>query len=417
MTSVVISPANVASYPQGGGHFWVYMQYAQALLRLGCDVYWLERFRRSGDEASDRASMNLFLERAGNFGLAGKVILYTTRDTGAEERPCDFITMPQAQAERIIDNADLLLNSYYAIEPALLRRFRRTAVVDIDPGLLQFWVSSGQITMPVHDLYFTTGETVGTPRACFSDCGVEWHHIRPPVELSLWPYHYEPSCTAMTTVSGWWGGDGKGEWITDGKDVLFENNKRVSFMQYVELPRHSPQVLELALCLGEGDPVEREQFQQHGHAWAAAAPCPDDITDYVSDAKDRLILEHYGWRVIHSSEAAGTPQRYQDYIQRSRGEFSCAKPSCMYFQNAWVSDRTICYLASGKPVVVQDTGPSDYLPNGDGMFRFSTLEQAIDALAEINADYERHCRAARDIAETWFDARVILQQMLDVALV
>jgi hypothetical protein len=416
MASIVISVANVAGYPDGGGHFWVYMQYVQALRRLGCEVHWLERFRRTGDEASDRAAISLFLARMKAFGMAGKVILYTTRAADDGELPCEFMTTSKAQAERIIDEADLLLNSYYAIEPALLRRFRRTALVDIDPGLLQFWATYGQISIPKHDLYFTTGETVGTERARFGDCGVEWLHIRPPICLDLWPYSYDSSSTAMTTVSGWWGGDGKGEWITDGKGVLFENNKRVTFMQFVDLPTRTAQVLELALCLGDGDPPEREQFQQQGHSWTATALCPEDITDYESDEKDRAILEHYGWRVIHATRAAGTPQRYQQYIQQSRGEFSCAKPSCMYFQNAWVSDRTLCYLASGKPVVVQDTGPSDYLPNGEGMFRFSSMDEAVDSLARMNADYERHCRAARELAESYFDGCRTLAGMLERAL-
>jgi glycosyltransferase involved in cell wall biosynthesis len=107
---------------------------------------------------------------------------------------------------------------------------------------------------------------------------------------------------------------------------------------------------------------------------------------------------------------------YQAYIQNSRGEFSCAKRSCMKFQNAWVSDRTLCYLASGKPVVVQDTGPSEFLPHGEGMFRFSTAQQAAAAFETINTDYERHCRAARDLAEAYFDAREVAEKILSHAL-
>src|SRR5206468_11832698 len=117
------------------------------------------------------------------------------------------------------------------------------------------------------------------------------------------------------------------------------------------------------------------------------------------DAPDRDLLERNGWRVRHALEVARTPDMYRTYIQASRGEFSCVKPSCIEFQNAWVSDRTLCYLASGKPVVVQDTGPSAFLPNGEGMFRFSTIDEAAEALATIDAHYERHCQTARAIAE------------------
>src|SRR5438067_6319392 len=136
----------------------------------------------------------------------------------------------------------------------------------------------------------------------------------------------------------------------------------------------------------------------------------------AADAGDRKLLERQGCWIRHAREVASTPERYRAYIQGSRGKFSCAKPSYSRLQNAWISDRTLCYLASGKPVVVQDTGPSSYLPSGEGLFRFSTPEQAADALSVINADYARHCRAARDIAQTYFDAEHVLAEILNAAL-
>src|SRR5258705_9371661 len=117
------------------------------------------------------------------------------------------------------------------------------------------------------------------------------------------------------------------------------------------------------------------------------------------DVQDRKDLEQRGWRVRPSRDVAGTPEAYQAYIRSSRGEFSCAKRSCLKFQNAWISDRTLCYLASGKPAVVQHTGPSSFLPNGEGLFRFHTPEDAVAAFQSINARYEHHSRAARQIAE------------------
>jgi len=251
--------------------------------------------------------------------------------------------------------------------------------------LLQFWMSTGQLSVPAHDCYLTTGETVGTPAARFSDCGLHWQRIRPPVCLELWPFTYDPRAEAFTTVSSW----STTDWLKvmeNGKTVLRENTKRVAFLSYAELPRHTRQPLELALYT-------------------------DD-----RDAQDLAHLVQFGWRVRHSADVARTPDAYRSYIQQSRGEFSCAKASCMEFQNAWVSDRTVCYLASGKPVVVQDTGPSSYLPNGEGMFRFASLGAAAAALQQINADYERHCRAARAIAETHFDSKRVLEAALNAAL-
>jgi hypothetical protein len=381
MVTVVISPVNVVNFPDGGGHFWVYMQYVQGLHQLGCEVYWLERFCSSGDQGYDASVLSTFAKRMERYGLAGKLMLYMSHEQSGDSGQYTYLGMTQLEAEAILRRADLLLNFDYRIDAILLSCFRRTALVDIDPGLLQFWMATRQLLVPPHDVYITTGETVGTPSALFPDCGRLWFHIRPPICLERWPYVHDPRCEAFTTVSSWWGD----EWITDGTEV-YENNKRVPFLEFTELPGRTSQRLELALFFGDGD------------------------------AQDLRVLASHGWRVRHSLEVARTPEMYQAYIQGSRGEFSCAKPSCMKFQNAWISDRTLCYLASGKPVVVQNTGPSAFLPNGEGMFRFATLEEAADALATINRDYERHCRAARAMAEAYFDAKQVLRAILNVAL-
>jgi hypothetical protein len=383
MPTVVISPFNVVNFPEGGGHFWVYMQYVLGLRQLGCDVYWLEGFRSRGDEASDRALLDPFRARMERFGLGGKLILYPLAGPGGEPGvPREFAGMSSLEAEGIFDDADLLLNFHYAIAPALLGRFRRTALVDIDPGLLQFWISRGQLRVPEHDLYFTTGETVGTPAARFPDCGLEWLHIRPPVCLEHWPDRFDPRAEVFSTVSNWDADD----WIVDAQET-YENTKRVALLEFAGLPSLTRQPLELALYLRT-----------------------------ETDERERRELERGGWRVCLSREVAGTPEAYQAYLQRSRGEFSCAKPSYIRMQTAWVSDRTICYLASGKPAVVQHTGPSSFLPDGAGLFRFSTLHGAARALEAINNNYAAHSRAAREIAETFFDAKSVVTEILNHAL-
>src|SRR5213592_1546507 len=392
MTTAVMSVYKVASFPDGGGHFWVYLQYALGLRRLGCDVYWLEQLRPARDPERQTHVISTFLERMQQLGFEGRTLLYTL---DGDPR---FIGWTWGEAEAVLRRADVLLNFHYAIDPRLLACARRTALVDIDPGLLQFWMSTGQLNVPAHDCYLTTGETVGTPAARFSDCGLQWTHIRPPVCLDLWPVTDDARAEDFTTVSSW----SSASWLKvnrDGQSILIDNTKRVSFLDFVDLPRHTSQPLELALYLLDrdpGGPVRVKQAQQ--------------------DAADRASLQRHGWRVRDSREVAGSPEAYRAYVQQSRGEFSCAKPSCMEFQNAWVSDRTLCYLASGKPVVVQNTGPSAFLPSGRGMFRFDTLEEAVDALEPINADYRRHCRAAREIAETYFDSKQVAEKILNSAL-
>ena len=383
MTTVVISPYNVANRPEIGGHFWVYLQYAHGLRRLGCDVVWLEALRRD-DPHRPTSAIPTFFRRMEHYGLGGRAILYETTASNGEDG-VRFIGVSPAKAEALLSRADLLLNFHYAIDPHVLGRFRRTALVDIDPGLLQFWISSGQLRVPPHNLYLTIGETVGAPGARIRDCGLPWIRTRSPVCLDLWPYGHDPACRRFTTVSTWLGGEYVTEGQGEGKRVLYQNDKRVSFLKFAELPARTSSELELAIYL-------RDRL----------------------DAADRELLEQNGWRIRHALEVARTPDRYRAYIQASRGEFSCVKPSCIEFQNAWVSDRTLCYLASGKPVVVQDTGPSSFLPNGEGMFRFSTIDEAAEALAAIDEHYERHCRAARAIAEAFFDSQTALSDMLNL---
>jgi hypothetical protein len=385
MITAVISVYKVANFPDGGGHFWVYMQYVQGLRRLGCEVYWLEQFQRAADPEREAYVLANFFERMKRFGLEGKTLLYAVdRDQEGGAGAFRFVGCTSSEAEAVLRQADLLLNFHYAIDSRLLGGARRTALVDIDPGLLQFWMSTGQLAVPPHDRYLTTGETVGTAAARFSDCGLPWIHIRPPVCLDLWPFSGPPS-EAFTTVSSWLTTDFL-KVTENGTTVLRENTKRIAFLRFLDLPHHTSQPLELALYLVD------------------------------KDAAERARLERHGWRVRHSREVAGSPEAYRAYIQQSRGEFSCAKPSCMDFQNAWISDRTLCYLASGKPAVVQHTGPSAYLPNGEGLFRFTTLEEAAGALEAVNADYERHCRAAREIAGSCFDAEQVVARILNETL-
>src|SRR5439155_8369673 len=363
-------------------HFWVYMQYALGLRRCGCDVYWMERFVRGADEGRDAAAMAAFFDRMESFGLGGRAILISAPEAHSAWTQSVFVGMARRDVDAVIRNADLVLNFHSAVEPELLGRFRRSALVDIDPGLFQFWLSRGQLAVAPHDHYFTTGETVGEASSAIPDCGLSWSHIRPCVSLEDWESMFDPRPGAMTTVSAWSSGD----WVKD--DVTrYENSKRAAFLAFKDLPRHTSQPLELALFMVTEDDIE-----------------------------EQCLMQRHGWKIRASRDVAGSPEAYRRYIQGSRGEFACAKRSCMEFQNAWVSDRTLCYLASGKPAVVQHTAPSTYLPNGQGMFRFSTLDEAAAAFDTINSDYERQCRASREIAAAYFDAVAVLSRILSEAL-
>jgi hypothetical protein len=186
----------------------------------------------------------------------------------------------------------------------------------------------------------------------------------------------------LTTVSHWYSGD----WLRDETGQLWSNEKRTGFMPYLDLPRHTSQILELALQLRP------------------------------EDEADRNLLREHGWRVRDAWMVAGTPSEYQVYVRQSLGEFSCVKPSCVRFQNAWISDRTLCYLASGKPAIVEHTGPSRFLPDHDGLLRFTNFETAVECLEAISLDYTRHSHLARRLVEEYFDAKNVIKHVLERAL-
>src|SRR5436309_2756912 len=211
MPTVVICPFNVVNFPPGGGHFWVYMQYTLGLRQLGCDVYWMEQFRRSGNDEADEAALAMFRARMERLGMGGKLILYTDGGpNGAARLPREYLGLSRAEAEAIFEGADLLLNFHYAISPALLARFRRTALVDIDPGLLQFWISRGQLSVSRHDLYSPPAKRWGRRRPGFRTAAWSGFAFGPPSAWSFGrtcstraPKRSAPFPTGMRTTGSW----------------------------------------------------------------------------------------------------------------------------------------------------------------------------------------------------------------------
>ena len=377
MTPVVCLGAGALDYPEGkgGGHTWVFLNWALGLRSLGCRVIWLESAppRISVDVTRERLTiLRRFLEPHGFEEIA---LTSSNGEPLARQLADQCLSCADAAAE-----ADLLLDLAHNRLPTEVKRFSRTAFVDIDPGLVQLWMEAGETSGADYDRYFTIGETVGTARARFPDGGLIWIYTPPPVVLDEWTVAPSAPGAAYTTVTHLYAGTVE----IDGQ--AFDNDKRTAFLEYLDLPSRTPQPLELALCLGR------------------------------DDAKDGPLFERAGWRVRDAWDVTATPQDYAAYIRNSRGEFSCAKPSCFLLQNAWISDRTICYLASGKPAVVQYTGTSRFLPDAEGLFRFRSVDEAAAMLEAAESEYERHCRAARTLTEEHFDARKVVARVLEQAL-
>ncbi|HZT96348.1 MAG TPA: hypothetical protein VFB34_05875 [Chloroflexota bacterium] len=370
MSATVCLGADCLYYPQGG-HIWVYLNWALGLRKLGYQVIWLEQVEEGAPahDTEDRFKvLRCVLEP---YGLGDSIALCSHGSTVPTAEPSVDI--------EVAVGSDVLLNLYPKMHSATVGRFHRTALIDTDPGLLQMWVSQGHIRLAPHTVYFSMGETVGQSGAPFPDLGLKWLYTPPCVALDWWPMHEAGPDAAFTTVSHWYGDE---DWI-EHEGRLFRNDKRSGFLPFLELPRCSGQALELALCFDTDE--EREE------------------------------LEGCGWRVKHSYQVSHTPWDYQRYVQCSLGEFSCAKPSCVIWQNAWISDRTLCYLASGKPAVVQHTGESRFLPHDAGLFRFRDLHEAVSYLELVATDYQRQCDLARGLAEAYFDAGVVVSRVLEFA--
>jgi hypothetical protein len=374
--TVCIAPVKTLEYPEGGGHLWEYLNWALGLRAVGCEVIWLEGVAPTSPAAGLRAKVAALKLRLERYGLVKCLALYSSTDGPLSLDVADMGCLDLDAAA----GSDLLLEFRYDTPLRIVKRFRRSALLDIDPGFSQAWISKGRISLTPHDVYLTTGETVGQPGSRVPDTGMRWIYTRPCVALDWWPPHEATTKAPFTTVAHWYAGG----WLEDDANAHLDD-KRSGFLPFLDLPRHTDQPLELALDL----PSQDEQW---------------------------CMLEDRGWRVVDSHGVATTPWDYQHYIQDSFGEFSCAKPACLKLENAWVSNRTLCYLASGKPAVVQHTGPSRFLPDSAGLFRFRDLKQAAQFVEKAVIDYKNQCKLARALAEEYFDARNVVGVLLERAL-
>jgi hypothetical protein len=251
---------------------------------------------------------------------------------------------------------DFLLDLRYNTPQRILRSAGRCALLDIDPGQLQQAITGGAYPAPTHDVLLSIGYVQG------------WIHCPPCVALEEWPVKHSPS-GPWTTVAHWWNGD-------------YDDSKRVAFEPYMDICRLTGDTFNLALNLESPEEQRR--------------------------------IESFGFRVLDAHAVASSPDAYRRFIQSSVGEFSPAKRSYVRRQTGWISDRTLCYLASGKPCVVEDTGGA--LPSGSGLHRFHDLIEAVDAVRYARANYADECRAARAYAETHFDAVRVCRRLLDMSL-
>jgi hypothetical protein len=365
-----------------GGLAWHHVQYVLGLARLGHDVYFFEDsddfpccYNPETDSSGTDPGFGLtFIADAfSRLGLADRWA-YHDAHTG------NWMGPAAARREEIFRSADLLFNlsGVNPLRPWLLNVPVRV-LVDTDPAFTQI----RHLTDPPahamdaqHTSFFSFAENIRDPDCLIPDDGFAWQPTRQPVVLDAWPVTQANPMGRWTTVMLW----DSYQWLE--YDGMRFGMKSESFRNYFDMPKRTGREFELAV----GSPTT-----------------------------PRELLASSGWHVVNPLEAIRNPWEYQDYIQRSKGEWSVAKHGYVVSRSGWFSERSASYLASGRPVVTEDTGFSRWLSVGHGLLSFSSPEEAVEAVAKVESQYEFHCRGARDLAETFFDAGKVLTSLIERA--
>jgi hypothetical protein len=367
----VVVSGMLAGVPDQGGATWAVLQYILGLRDLGHDVLFVEQVDAAAlDDPRVGAYFADVADRFDLWGHAGLIADGTDRTIGLDRSHLATWTK----------TADLLLNlSGNLDDDDLLGAVPRRVYVDLDPAFTQLWETASGIDMGLdgHDRFVTVGLAVGSDGCAVPTCGRSWTPTLPPVVLDQWPVAEGIVHDAFTTVAN---GRGYGSIEHEGTHY---GQKLHSLREIVGLPARNGAAYVLALAIGEGDD------------------------------RDRHALDEHGWDLVAADRFPRSPDDYHAFVRGSRAEIGIAKSGYVRSRCGWFSDRSACYLASGRPVVAQDTGFSAFLPCGDGLFAFDDTESAAAAVAEINTDYEGHRRAARAIAGEHLDSRVVLTSLLE----
>ena len=365
------------------GAVWQTVHYLVGLRRLGFDPYYVEAHARTPtmfmeheeDDGSGKAAA--FIDGVlREFDLGGNWAYHALHDGNA------CYGLSEQKLRRLYRSAELIVNLHGSHVPLPEHaETGRLIYVETDPVELEIELHDGNeealAFVAPHQAFFTWGLNYGN-----SDCrvpvpdGLVFHPSPPPVVLDLWQPNGKTPGPLFTTVGNWrqWG-----RVRFEGDDYTW--SKHLEFEKFLELPRKTGQEFELAL--GTYTPADRQRLEEHG------------------------------WRVRDATTVSESLDAYRDYLAGSRGEFTVAKDQNVRLRSGWFSERSAAYLASGRPVITQDTGFGSYLPTGEGLFAFSTLDEAVEAVRRIDADYATHARSAREIAREYFDAAVVLGDLLE----
>jgi len=378
----IIVTGLIAEYPLGG-MTWHYLHYLLGLKALGHDVFY---FEDSGGWPYNPTDGILAFEHDRNVGyLSGIMSRYELSDRWAYRVQGEgeqwWFGLSEHRRREVVRSADLLINVSGTLDaPEDYRAVQKLVYIDTDPVFIQIRLQRGEerLTQRIraHDVHFSFGERIG---ASMPTPGIEWLPTRQPVVVSEWRTSTQPG-PAYTTVMNW----------TSYKSEVHEGRtygqKDLELRRFLDLPLRLENI-RFEIAGGPG----------HGH------PTP------------RTVLTDNGWRLVDPMRVCPDLDAYREYIQRSRGEWSVAKNAYVRGDSGWFSERSACYLAAGRPVIVQDTGFSKFLPVGEGILTFDDLEGAMDAIRRVESDYSRHTAAALEISQQVFGHESVLSSLLDRA--
>jgi len=368
----------IAGVPGQGGATWAVLQYLLGLRRLGHDVYFVEPLGaealRPRETPLDRSLNAAYFGRiAAEFGLERRaaLLLEGTRQT---------VGLPYAALLGIAARADLLVNiSGMLADEALIGAIPRRLYLDLDPAFNQLWqaVEGIDVRFGGHTHFATVGLAIGAPDCPVPTCGRDWITTPQPVVLSEWPAAGPIVHDALTTVANW-----RGYGSIEHVGILY-GQKAHSLRRLIDLPTRTRERCALALAI------------------------------HPSETSDLAALAANGWELLDPARVAGDPASYRRFVQGSKAELGVAKSGYTAARCGWFSDRSVCYLASGRPVIAQETGFSRFLPTGQGLIAFETTDDILAAVERLGSDYAGQARAARALAEAHFDSDRVLTRLLE----
>jgi hypothetical protein len=395
--TVFLGGGFAAKYLHGGGNFSVPLQWMLGLRRLKLNAIWLEHMPSEGNPADDRRKIDNFRRQLRAHGLGERYcLLYHEKPDSTHD--LDAIRCIGMSKRELLDRLagpNTLLNLSYSLHPPLLLKFERRIFCDLDPSEIIYWMTRMEMGQSTHHEFWTIGLNVnasdckllkmapsklpGMQPAAVQPSTLQWKTFYPLVDTKLYQANPRPRSPKFTTIGQWyWGGAVE----VDGE--FPDLSKKYAFEPYLDLPKLvSKAKFELAMHMSADDP-------------------------------DRARLKARGWRVVDPHRVATTPKKYRRYLASALGEFTVIKGVDVSWKTGWLSDRAAAFLATGRPVVTEDSGAGKYLPRASGFHFVSDVKSTAGAVEDVLGNWSRQSREARKCAVEVFDSVKNLRKILDL---